>query len=132
MSAVYAFEVNVSGEEWATIINARSAGRAKAEYFRGVHESWPSIPFTAVRCRRIGAPFSSDDFLRVASNRGTSFLCGDRVQVGIGHGVIVGHNSSANFDVLFDDDSPEYPGQRLNVHPASVALRSQGASEDRQ
>jgi hypothetical protein len=36
--------------------------------------------------------------------------------------VIVGHNSSANFDVLFDDDSPRYAGNTLNVHPSEIKL----------
>lgn len=47
--------------------------------------------------------------------------CGQRVKCGESYGFIVGHNSSANFDVLFDDDS-RYPGQRLNVHPQELQI----------
>jgi hypothetical protein len=51
--------------------------------------------------------------------------CGQRVRVGISRGVIVGHNESANFNVLFDDDDPRYPGLTLNVHPCDVDLDGQ-------
>ena len=118
---VFAFEVSVKGTDWARVVNARTRGAAKADYHRDVAESWPDIPFTAIQCRKLGAPRSSEDFIRVATKRGLPAMrCGDRVRVGDATGVIVGHNSSANFDVLFDDGG-RYAGQVLNVHPASVA-----------
>jgi hypothetical protein len=46
--------------------------------------------------------------------------CGQRVRVGKHVGVIVGHNSSANFNVLFGEG--EYKGKTLNVHPAEVVV----------
>jgi hypothetical protein len=123
---VFAFEVNVAGREWAETVNARTSGQAKSEYFQGVRESWPGIPFTALRCRKIGRPHTSKRFEACASYRGLAGLqCGQRVVVGGARGVIVGHNSSANFDVLFDSDSPKYAGLRLNVHPDSMEMQNE-------
>lgn len=120
---IFAFEVNVKGTDWHKVINARTAGKAKVEYWREVTDPWPSIPFTAIRCRKLGAPQSSEQFIRNAEyRRMPGVRCGDRVRCGEARGVIVGHNSSANFDVLFDDDSPRYPGERLNVHPSEVEV----------
>lgn len=120
---VYAFECSVVGTDWKRIVNARSAGKAKADYRRDVREPWPSIPFTAIRCRKVGAPHSSEQFIWNAQRRGMpNVRCGQRVAVGEARGVIVGHNSSANFDVLFDEDSPRCPNERLNVHPSEVTL----------
>lgn len=67
------------------------------------------------------------DFIRVATSRGLSDArCGQGVEM-VGErgelratGVIVGHNDSANFDVLFSDGP--YAGQVLNVHPHYVRL----------
>ena len=121
MNQIYAFEVTVAGENWQTVINERTAGRAKAEYFRDLRDSWPSIPFTALRCRKLGQPRNVDGFKHTAEYRGLPDAnCGDRVRVGDALGVIVGKNCSANFNVLFDDDAPAYGGQVLNVHPASI------------
>jgi hypothetical protein len=118
--AVYAFEVGVKGTDWTGIVNARTAGQAKSWYHRQVTEAWPSIPYTAITCRKVGAPESSEGFVRNAEYRGVPHVrCGQRVLVcGKARGVIVGHNGSANFDVLFDADSPLYPNVRGNVHPA--------------
>jgi hypothetical protein len=117
---VFAFEVSVKGREWSRIVNARSPGKAKVEYFRDVCESWPEIPFTAIRCRKVGAPISSAQFLNNARYRGLpNIRCGDRVKVGKEQGAIVGHDASANFLVLFDEDS-KYAGNTLSVHPEGM------------
>lgn len=118
--SVSAFEVHVVGRTtWRRVINARTAGQAKAEYFRDLHESWPSIPYTALRCRLVGPASSSEDFIRCAAYRGVpDARCGQRVVVGESRGVIVGHNGSANFEVLFDSDALRYAGLRLSVHPS--------------
>lgn len=127
-NAVFAFEVSVVGTNWTAVINARTRGQAKREYHLQVTDAWPDIPYTAVRCRKLGASRSSDEFIRNAEYRGLpGARCGQRVRVGKGRGVIVGHNSSANFDVLFDSDSPTYPGQRLNVHPAACVMEGQAS-----
>jgi hypothetical protein len=125
-TTVFAFECNVSEHDWQAVVHARTAGQAKSEYWSRVRDSWPDIPYTTIRCRKLGAPRSSLDFIRCADGRGVVLRCGDRVRVGPDTGVIVGHNSSANFDVLFDRDS-RYPDQRLNVHPASISKVEAGA-----
>lgn len=124
-SDCYAFEVWPEGKpEWARIINARSAGKAKASYHADVNESW-DVPFIKIRCRKIGKPHTSEQFRHNARYRGMPDIeCGQRVTVGRARGVIVGHNSAANFDVLFDDDSTEYAGLTLNVHPQYVELEA--------
>jgi hypothetical protein len=117
--------VNVKGKEWGQIVNARTRGKAKSDYLRDVRDAWPSVPYTAILCRKIGAPHTSLKFERNARYRGMPNLkCGQRVKVGEARGVIVGHNDSANLDVLFDDDSPMYPGLTLNCHPNSIELQT--------
>ena len=119
---VFAFECFPADRpEWATVINAPSAGKAKVEYFRDLHDAWDCYKFTDVRCRKIGAPHTSDQFKRTAAYRGLPGLrCGARVKVGECLGTVVGSNCSANFDVLFDADAPRYGGMTLNVHPQSM------------
>lgn len=119
---VFAFEVSVVDAPWpGQIINHRTRGKAKAAYYSELQDCWPDIPFTALRARKIGQPQSSAQFIRNAEYRRLPEMrCGQRVTVGKARGVIVGHNSSANFDVLFDDDSPRYPGEVLNVHPSEI------------
>jgi len=123
VNKVYSFEVSVVGTDWSRVINAHSRGKAKYEYWWDAQDWYPNLSFTALRCRKLGAAQTPDGFKRTAAYRGMPDVrCGQRVQVGDGLGVIVGHNSSANFDVLFDEDSPEYAGLKLNVHPASIKL----------
>lgn len=125
---VFAFEVSVKGTDWTKIINARTAGKAKYQYWLDVTDAWPDVPITAMRARKYssGKPYTSSEFERNAKYRGMPKVkCGQRVKVGNSLGVIVGHNSSANFDVLFDDDAPEYGGLRLNVHPREVEIIDQ-------
>ena len=123
MNEVFAFEVSVAETDWTRIVNARSAGKAKYEYYLDVREVWPDVSLTAMRARKLGKAQTLAGFERVAKYRGMPHVkCGQRVKVGDSLGVIVGHNSSANFDVLFDDDAPKYAGRRLNVHPQEVEL----------
>ena len=76
-----------------------------------------------MQARKIGPPYTSPQFTRNAEYRGLPGLkCGQRVKVGKKVGVIVNHNSSANLDILFDDDSPQYSGLTLNCHPDSLTL----------
>jgi hypothetical protein len=123
MNEVFAFECTVVGTDWHTIINARNKGKAKYKYWLDVKDVWADVPFTAVRVRKIGKPVTTEGFERTARYRGMpDAKCGQRVRVGSATGVIVGSNSSANFDILFDNDSERYPGLRLNVHPADIEL----------
>ncbi len=50
--------------------------------------------------------------------------CGQRVTVNGNAGTIVGHNESANFNVLFDDDAEHYAGLTLSVHPQDIILQN--------
>lgn len=130
-SVVSAYACHIPGAPWgdsASIYNATSSGKAKALYWRHVTDAWPCIPFTAVRVRKIGPAHTSEQFKRNAAYRGMPDVrCGQRVRVGDAEGVIVGHNSSANFDVLFDADS-RYGGSMLNVHPSEITLLPESTS----
>jgi len=102
--------------EWETIVNASSRGKAKSEYWRHVTDAWPDISYTSIRCQKVGGPVTTSEFIRNAKYRGVPNLrCGDRVSVHGSSGVVVGHNSSANFNVEFD--SGRYAGHQLSVHP---------------
>lgn len=122
---VFAFACRTPGAPWGdgeSIRNATSRGQAKVEYWRDVTDAWPDVPFTAVRARKIGPAHTSEQFKRNAAYRGMPDVrCGQRVRVGDAEGSIVGHNGSANFDVLFDPDS-RYGAIVLNVHPGEVTL----------
>lgn len=123
MPAVFAFACSVSGvPEWGeSIYNRATRGQAKADYWRHVTDAWPDVPFLKIRARKVGAPVSSEQFIRNAVYRGMpDARCGDQVKVGDCNGVIVGHNSSANFDILFSDG--KWAGMTLNVHPSSVSI----------
>lgn len=122
--AVFAFEVSVVGTDWTEIVNARTSGAAKAGYWRRVSEAWPDVPFTAVRARKVGRPVSSNEFVRCAEYRGVVVRCGDRVTVGADRGVVIGHDASANFRVLFDADSPRFANQQLSVHPSDLGCEA--------
>ena len=125
-SDLFAWEVSVKGTDWTKIVNARTSGQAKRDYHLDVRDAWPDVPYTAMRCRKIGAPHTSERFKANAKYRGMPDVrCGQRVKVGEARGVIVGHNESANFDVLFDADSPKYAGLKLNCHPSGVELDGQ-------
>lgn len=121
---VYAFELGIVGQAPTRVMNARSSGKAKYLYLLDVRDYWPDVTFMDLFARRIGPPVTSEAFKRTAAYRGLPELrCGQAVEVkigrepGVARGVIVGHNESANFEVLFDDDSPHFAGLTLNVHP---------------
>lgn len=111
-----AYACSVKGSDWGeTIVRARSQGKAKVSHWHNVRESWQDVPYTAVRARVTSSvPFDAG-FARNAKYRGIEFAkIGMRVRVAGMAGVIVGHNSSANLDVLFDES-----GWTLNCHPHS-------------
>ncbi len=114
MRNIRAFACRVAGSSHETVINELSSGRAKSEFMR--HLDMDTIPFTDVRVRTLGQPVTTEGINRVAKYRGVPFVkAGMRCQVGESGGSIVGHNASANFDVLFEDGP--YKGQTLNCHP---------------
>lgn len=103
--------------DWRRTINHVSAGRAKVVYWRELRDSWPDVPYTAIRSRVAGSPSGGEEFRRTAEYRRVAHVArvGGRVRVGTDQGFIVGSNSSANFDVLFIDGP--HAGQVLNCHP---------------
>jgi hypothetical protein len=114
MANLKSFQCSIDGEHW-TIINAMSRGAAKSRFYTDLDGDFP---FTAIKCRANGEPYTSTEFKRNAEYRGISFAhCGMKVVVNGCNGVIVGHNSSANLDVLFLDG--DYRGLTLNCHPRS-------------
>lgn len=125
-----AFACTMAWEGWdhGRTINARTRGQAKHQYLSSVRDAGffkagdrdQIAKFTDVRCRYVGKPITPGEFFDLVKYRGLPdwVRCGTRVKTESGSGFIVGHNSSANLNVLFDADS-EYPGQTLNVHPAS-------------
>ena len=126
MADVCAFEVWVSGSDIRHTMNHRSAGAAKYDYLLGVRDCYPDLKYTDLRVRKIGPPVSSEAFLRNAKYRGMPDIrCGQAVKVNGRAGVIVGHNDSANFDVLFDDGT-DWAGSTLNVHPSEIRQQDGG------
>lgn len=124
----FAFEVWAKGlPEWARFINARTANKAKYEYLVDLQEAWPGYGYIDLRVRKVGPCHTSAEFRRNANYRGLPDVeCGQHVRIGVGSGVIVGHNYSANFNVLFDDDSLKYAGLTLNVHPSIMKMHNEG------
>lgn len=123
---VFAWECNVRGKEWQRIINHLTAGKARYEYLLDLRDSWPGVTFADITVRKVGPAHTSEAFRRNAVYRGrTELTCGARVEVVSGSqralGVIVGHNDSANFDVLFDEDT-YFKGGIGNVHPSEIRL----------
>jgi hypothetical protein len=115
---VFAFAVSSTwfpGHE--TIINSTTRGKAKYDQWLNIRDIGGDMPITAMRARKIGAPQTSEAFERVAAYRNRKELrCGTRVRMeGGATGTIVGHNSSANFDVLLDSS-----GQTGNVHTGEI------------
>jgi hypothetical protein len=95
-----------------SVIHAQSASKARYLYFLQVGECYPDLKLHHIGVKSLGVPKTLDDFLLTAKYRGVPFArIGMDVEVDGRRGVIVGNNSSANFDVLFDD------GQRGNCHP---------------
>lgn len=122
---VFAFECNVRGKQWQKTVNHWTAGKARYEYLLDVRDAWPEVTFADVTVRKIGPAHTSEAFRRTARYRGLPDLkCGTRVHVGKACGAIVAHNDCANFDVLFDEDSPEFAGLTLNVHPMEMRIES--------
>lgn len=120
MNELFAFACRLRGSEHETTYNARTAAAAKYQFHLDIRDPCPDAKWTDIRVRKVGGPHTSAGFMRTATYRGMPDVrCGQRVRVGDANGVIVGHNSSANFDVLFDADS-RYGAQVLNVHPSDI------------
>jgi len=109
-----AFACRIAGSDHETTIHARSAGDAKARFLRSLDIDFQ---FISIRCRCAGEPVTTPDIRRTAEYRGVPFAKAGMRLFDVGKaGVIVGHNSSANWDVLFDDGT-KWAGQVVNCHP---------------
>lgn len=135
---VFAWECNVRGKNWPRTINHRTASKARYEYLIDLRDSWPDVTFADISVRKIGPAQTSKDHERTMEYRGRPDLyAGRRVEVRSGGecalGVIVGVNGSANFDVLFDEDT-YFKGGIGNVHPSEISVvrdtREEGSSDD--
>ena len=106
--------------EWKeTIYNAETASKARYQYWLDVTEPYPAIRLIDLRVRKLGPAHSSEDFKRCAAYRGLPDLrCGHRVKTRCGTGIVVGHNHSANFNILFEDG--DYTGRTLSLHPTEL------------
>jgi hypothetical protein len=101
--------------EHSTFVVARSRGAAKYRHWLHVSDVWQEMPYTAMRARAADGFHESARFRECMEYRGVPFArVGMMVRFDDGKtGTIVGHNSSANLDVILDgaDDV-------LNCHPA--------------
>lgn len=121
---LFAFEIWLKGHEaHARVVHHRTLGKAKYAYLLDISDVFPDgLPFDLVRGRKLGAPVNTDKLRRVAEyRRRPELVAGARVRVGEALGYIVDSNSSANFNVLFDEDS-RYRGGTLNVHPSELEV----------
>lgn len=116
----YACSVPILGDH-EEIVNGESASKVRYRYLLDVREAYQELTFKHIRVRLVGPPVTTERFLHNAKYRGIPGVrCGDRVTMrgGKEHGIVVGHNSSANLDILFEDGP--HAGQVMNVHPAGV------------
>jgi hypothetical protein len=96
------------------IVIAHSAGAAKYRYWIDIRDAYPEYPFTSMRARAVGGYVEPDGFRRCVEYRQIQFakvMMLVRLDDGR-EGRIIGHNSSANLDVIFDG------GVVMNCHPA--------------
>lgn len=123
MTSVSSYECRIRGLDGVSVINAPSRGLAKAEAFASIRDVRDDIGFTDVSARKVGPPVSSQAFLRTVAYRGIPHVrCGDQVTVGEDVGVIVGHNDSANLEVIFYRGGV-LKGPSLNVHPRDCCFQ---------
>lgn len=109
-----AYECSLDGKHWSTI-NALSKGKAKSEFLSDI--DW-DVRYIDVRCRVLGDVkfHTPEGFKKNARYRNIPFAyCGMKVELSGSFGWIVGHNCTANLNVLFY--TGEYIGQTLNCHP---------------
>lgn len=127
-SVLKGYEVWIEGNHnFRATINAFSGAKARWEYAARLKDAGWDVPWKLLRCRSLGRPQSSVEFVRVAKMRGLpNARCGDRITMPNGaRGVITGHYD-AYFEVQFDRDSPAYAGTHGTVHPGECSIESLG------
>lgn len=116
MTALRAYECQIIGADWTSVVHSTTRGKARYQYWLHAREPFPDLKITQIRVRSVGPPQTSDAFLRTAEYRGVPFArIGMQVEVGGDRGVITEKNSSANFNVLFE--AGPHAGVELNCHP---------------
>lgn len=117
ITGVFAFECRYG--EFTRTVNAATAGAARYDYLLDIRDAYPDATFADIRVRKLGPAHTSERFKRNAEYRGMPDLrCGEAVTVNGRPGFVVGHNGSANFDVLFSGG--DWSGCVLNVHPSEL------------
>jgi len=111
---------HISTPECRRRIAAASRGKAKSSYRSFYLDVDADCEFCDIRSKLVGPIESTEivdpDFQRTAEYRGVPFArLGMRITVAGDPGRIVGKNSSANFDVMFDGGP--HSGLVLNCHP---------------
>lgn len=106
------YECSLGGDHWEPY-NATSPGQAKSMFLMDLDSDYN---YTDVRCRLYGPAHTSIEFIKNARYRNIEFAyCGMVVEVDGAKGLIIGHNDSANLDILFTEGKNK--GQTLNCHP---------------
>ena len=117
ITGVFAFECRFG--EFTRTVNAATRSKARYDYLLDVRDAYPDVTFADISVRKLGPAHTSEAFIRNARYRGMPDLrCGEAVTVSGRAGFVVGHNSSANFDVLFTGG--DWAGAVLNVHPSEL------------
>lgn len=125
MTAVYAFEVWAKGwnDHSPAVVNARSRGTAKYGCWLSWHDTDERLKITDMRARKVGAPVTTEQHERTMKMRVRPDLrAGVRVVAEGDPGVVVGTNSSGNFDVLLDGH--KHP---VNVHPMGITPEAESS-----
>lgn len=100
----YSCRVRGRPETAGTIVNASSAGKARYRFWLDVSDALPDVKLIDIVVRSFGAPVDPKGFKENAEYRQVPFVhTGMKVKVCGRYGRIVGHNSSANLDIEFDD-----------------------------
>lgn len=116
MAGVKSFECGVKGTEWKRVICHETRSKARYRYLLDLQDVYPELSFKDITVRHVGPPITDAEFERTAKYRGVPFAkVGMKVITEGREGVIVGKNSSANFDVLFTGG--KYKGGVYNCHP---------------
>ena len=109
-----AYGCSLDGKNWSSY-NATSYGKAKSMFLQDLDGCCGDC-FRSIKCKKAGRPYTTDEFKRNAEYRNVEFAyCGMVIDINGRKGVIVGHNDSANLNILFTEG--EYKGKVLNCHP---------------
>lgn len=116
MTVLKAFACRPKWSNHEEVIYHKTAGKAKAVLMRQL-DCYTDLKYTDLRARKIPDPPESKDFRRTANYRDVPFAyIGQKVILGQKRkGIIVGCNSSANFNVLITEGRGK--DLILNCHP---------------